>query len=292
MAASRDLVSDIVTCPICMELFEKPKSLPCLHTFCLKCLEGHCRDTLPGDEALCPVCRQKFIIPTNGLTELSNNFAIQSLVDARLTTSDVMMAGVPRCETCAEEDTRDDTGVPQATVYCTYCNRKLCERCGVPHLKLKGGPQNVVLLGRDMETNINKARHTYCAKHSDEQVKLYCINCKKNICLVCSAVEHDEHKRQVISEAADRLANEVDTTSKSVASRISDVRKQIVELGKRNRDFMDLTKQLETEIKKKGDEIKAMIESQVNGLLAELESVKGEACKAAACCEKRVSRCT
>jgi len=109
MAASRDLtsrVTDLATCPICLELFDKPKSLPCLHTFCLKCLEGHCRDNEPEDEVPCPLCRKKFKIPKEGLAGLLSNFFVKSLVDVRKTSSDVV-APVP-CEVCLAEYDDDD----------------------------------------------------------------------------------------------------------------------------------------------------------------------------------------
>jgi len=53
-SVTKDL-TDLTTCPICLELFDNPKSLPCLHAFCLKCLQEHFKDKNPRDEAQCPI---------------------------------------------------------------------------------------------------------------------------------------------------------------------------------------------------------------------------------------------
>ena len=45
-----------MTCPVCFESYDNPKTLPCLHSFCLKCIEP--------DEISCPACR---ITADNGM---------------------------------------------------------------------------------------------------------------------------------------------------------------------------------------------------------------------------------
>jgi len=80
-------ITDLTTCPICLELFDNPKSLPCLHAFCLKCLQEHFKDKNPSDEAQCPICRKEFQIPSHGVDGLQHNFFIQQLVDVRKASS-------------------------------------------------------------------------------------------------------------------------------------------------------------------------------------------------------------
>lgn len=42
-------------CPLCHEMFVNPRLLPCLHTFCKRCLENL---VVPRSSALsCPACR-------------------------------------------------------------------------------------------------------------------------------------------------------------------------------------------------------------------------------------------
>jgi len=105
MATAASVITDLTTCPICLEVFDNPKSLPCLHAFCLKCLERHFRDERPGYEVPCPLCKKEFEIPSDGLSGLQHHFFIQRLVDARKAVSEESN-GV-RCEVCLEESGGD-----------------------------------------------------------------------------------------------------------------------------------------------------------------------------------------
>jgi len=58
-------------CAICLDDIISPRLLPCIHAFCLECLEGYCRslDRLAGDDVPCPQCRTEFNIPKNGVAD-------------------------------------------------------------------------------------------------------------------------------------------------------------------------------------------------------------------------------
>jgi len=72
-------VDDMTECPICNELFTDPRVLPCIHTFCLKCLENYGKDRPPGDDMPCPLCRKEFTIPDDGLSGIQKDFFMEPL---------------------------------------------------------------------------------------------------------------------------------------------------------------------------------------------------------------------
>jgi len=122
-------VDDITQCLICLEEFDSPRSLPCLHSFCLRCLQGYYGGEMPGAMAQCPACREEFTIPQNGMEGLRVNFMLQKLIDAK----HVSRAANP-CEVCSS-----DEQFVCATVLCVDCDQKLCERCSLPHKKMRRG---------------------------------------------------------------------------------------------------------------------------------------------------------
>ena len=77
-----ELIQRFCTCPICLEELRNAKALPCLHTFCLQCLNDYWNDKAVGQNVVCPTCRNTLCIPANGLDDLPTNYIVQSLVEA------------------------------------------------------------------------------------------------------------------------------------------------------------------------------------------------------------------
>ena len=64
-ANHRQDLKSLLECSICLETFDEPRTLPCLHSFCKKCLENFV-DGKRDDELNCPVCRTKFALNKEG----------------------------------------------------------------------------------------------------------------------------------------------------------------------------------------------------------------------------------
>ncbi|TTH23534.1 Tripartite motif-containing protein 2 [Bagarius yarrelli] len=64
---------------ICLDRYHKPKVLPCLHTFCQRCLQSFV--PVHSQTLSCPVCRQTSVLPEKGVAALQSNFFITDLID-------------------------------------------------------------------------------------------------------------------------------------------------------------------------------------------------------------------
>ena len=280
MATTASVTVDLTTCPICLEMFDNPKSLPCLHAFCLKCLQGHFKDMCLGDEVPCPLCRKEFEIPDDGLEGLQHHFIVQRLVDIRKVQSSAEIVGMP-CEVCVEESDKGSTEVPPATTYCVDCNQKLCDQCSRPHRKMKGGGHQVKPLGAEVEQELIQLRGSSCDKHEDKQVELYCHDCKENICLMCSAVKHRNHNSIEISEVSEDFRLRILDDGKQIQSAINAVREQSPQTKQVASEFHSKLEDMKTKILAIGEEVKHSVDRRVNDMLMELQSVMSESAKQA-----------
>jgi len=164
MATAAAVADDLTTCPICCEVFDVPKALPCLHAFCLKCLQGHFKDKRPGDEVPCPMCRKAFQIPSDGLAGLQHHFIIERLVDIQKASSSELEEG-PLCDVCLYESEQHFGVIRTATTYCVDCKLKLCDPCSRPHRR--GSAHLLIPLGAEVEQELNQRR----GKHKDKRNK-------------------------------------------------------------------------------------------------------------------------
>ncbi|CAG2257275.1 TRIM2_3 [Mytilus edulis] len=81
-----------LSCSICLQCYNQPKALPCLHTFCEGCIEDYIKKfTGTGNQGSvqfpCPICRLEVTLPEGGVSAFPYNHLITSLKDTILSSS-------------------------------------------------------------------------------------------------------------------------------------------------------------------------------------------------------------
>ncbi|XP_078578173.1 E3 ubiquitin-protein ligase TRIM32-like [Branchiostoma floridae x Branchiostoma japonicum] len=110
-----------LTCSICLELFTKPKVLPCGHIFCQDCIQDHGSRRVPFQ---CPNCRQQVRLPLQGVAGLPDSHLATSLCErlqnqATLSTRKQPQSG-NRCSFHPSDEVRQ---------YCKQCKVPICNEC-------------------------------------------------------------------------------------------------------------------------------------------------------------------
>ena len=225
----------------------------------------------------CPMCRKPFKIPSDGLGGLQHHFFIQHLVDARNVSS--KSTDEVGCEVCLEENEGSSEEISTATVYCIDCRQKLCERCSRPHRRWAGGAHQLKPLGAELEQELIQLRGSYCEKHNDKQVELYCHDCNENICVLCFAVKHRNHNSGEIREVAGSLRPKIDENDQQILSSISAVRQQVEKVKQDALAFACKIEDAEKALIKAGEAVKRLVDNHVGECILELQSVKADSAK-------------
>ena len=187
-------------CPLCIEMVKNPKTLPCLHSFCLECLDKHANFARRQLKTIikCPVCQTSFQIPeTDTFDYLPSSFHLNRLVDVLALEDGSVQA--QRCNSCDENNT--------ATCYCFVCQNFLCEACFQAHQRLKAsrGHRNVLidkLQAQDVQDLIHRPAMCSQQYHEDQPLEFYCEDCKVLICHKCTVVSHNRHTMTDTQKAA------------------------------------------------------------------------------------------
>ena len=193
-----DNLHEEVSCSVCMCKFTDPKQLPCLHSFCLHCLNGIQRTSANPNVIACPECRQKFRVPGNGnLQALPTNFRINSLLDV-LAIKECNTSGV-KCGNCDKKS--------EHSFYCFQCCAFWCDDCIGLHNGIRANKEHHALAlkdfqDEDFENILN--RPAFCGKpgHEKKELEFFCKSCEVAICYSCVATVHDGHPKILLDEAA------------------------------------------------------------------------------------------
>ena len=132
-AASAGPYDHLLICAICQELFDDPRSLPCVHSFCFKCLREALKDVQPGDDVTCPACKRTSAMPKGGVGELPRNFILEEIRMADVGKVVEADLSPPLCDNCK---LTDRTRKKPAVKYCQECRQQLCVDCENDHSRL------------------------------------------------------------------------------------------------------------------------------------------------------------
>ncbi|XP_070561622.1 uncharacterized protein [Ptychodera flava] len=190
----KSLKEEMLTCQLCFEVYKTPKLLSCQHSFCEHCLERWVQTN--HGRLVCPCCRQHVSLPVGGVKGLPPNRVISHFFDYidRSKRKAAESQGVP-CETCSSKN---------ADRRCIECSQYLCGRCSTVHSKGKMTRKHRIMSIEDFETEkltnpTIEQPETYCEKHSDAAIEVFCQTCETCVCVKCALTEHPNPTHQYVS---------------------------------------------------------------------------------------------
>lgn len=209
-----------VSCPQCSQCYSDPRFLPCLHIFCAGCLEQLAtaspsshkdEDATPEQNdpvteqaksgaLACPVCGKEFQLPPNGTKGFQTALAMAELVKS--------YQFIKRYNSSPSREVKCDQCDMKAVEYCYMCSKFACDICSGIHKRWRHFIGHRVVSLDDLENDPAKVKAlsaacevwSYCPKHHDEKLKLYCDTCQEFICCDCTVKSHKEHSYEFVTE--------------------------------------------------------------------------------------------
>ncbi|XP_050003860.1 transcription intermediary factor 1-alpha isoform X2 [Alexandromys fortis] len=284
------------TCAVCHQNIQSraPKLLPCLHSFCQRCLPAPQRYLMLTAPALgsaetpppAPVPAPAPGSPAGG----PSPFATQ--------------VGVIRCPVCSQECAerhiidnffvKDTTEVPSSTVeksnqvctscednaeangFCVECVEWLCKTCIRAHQRVKFTKDHTVRQKEEVSpeaVGVTSQRPVFCPFHKKEQLKLYCETCDKLTCRDCQLLEHKEHRYQFIEEAFQNQKGIIDTLITKLMEKTKYIKYTGNQIQNRIIEVNQNQKQVEQDIKVAIFTLMVEINKKGKALLHQLESL-------------------
>ena len=247
-----------VSCSVCMTKFTDPKQLPCLHSFCLHCLQRIQQTRGIRETISCPECRQNFRVPGDGdLNALPTNIRINSLLDV-LAIKECNTSGV-KCGNC---DKRSGE-----SYYCFQCCSFWCGDCISLHNGIRANKEHHALALKDFQDrdfeNILK-RTTFCAKpgHEKKELELFCKVCEVVICSTCALTDHEGHAKMSLELAANERKLRIQAAIESQQRRAQTKMNKIAKLDENCVKVQEYAARVKSEVQQFVDNIIATIEEK------------------------------
>ncbi|XP_068125800.1 E3 ubiquitin-protein ligase TRIM33 isoform X2 [Hyperolius riggenbachi] len=267
------------TCAVCKQSLQsrdsEPKLLPCLHSFCRRCLpepERQLSVPLPGGNngdiqqvgvIRCPVCRQEC-----RQIDLVDNYFVKDTSESPSSTDEKSEQVCTSCEDNAS-----------AVGFCVECGEWLCKTCIEAHQRVKFTKDHIITKKEDVSSESVGAsgqRHVFCPIHKQEQLKLFCETCDRLTCRDCQLLEHKEHRYQFLEEAFENQKGAIESLLVKLLEKKNYVHFAATQVQNRIKEVNETNKRVEQEIKVAIFTLINEINKKGKSLLLQLENVTKE----------------
>jgi len=256
---------DVTVCALCEKQLCAAKLLPCLDSFCLKCLEELAPDVEPGDDLTCPSCEAIFRIPDAGLSALPANSFVDNLLRIRRTREGEKDV---ECDVCSAEA---DKSIP-VTSYCLDCCQNMCEQCSSYHVKFSSTKEHrVIPRGEEESSSVRVEDADWCDRHGNRRQELYCRECEAPICVKCYTEKHNSHTCSDVGTVAEEFREQMQKNVEEMEQLTIESHAEERDLRRARDDILVQVTEAEFSVQKRREELISCVERDTNELMNELQ---------------------
>ena len=256
-----------VSCSVCTNIYTDPKQLPCLHSFCLHCLNQWHRTSHGRDTIRCPKCQALSRVPDSGdLKDLPTSFYLNGLID---------VLAIRECKTSQVKCGNCDKSSSESS-YCFHCCAFYCQECVIGHNIMKNYKDHRVLALKEFQDKDYEdlmKRPALCPKedHNKEELKYFCKTCEMPVCQICVTLDHGGHNMKLIKEEAKIQKSEMRSFLEKQRCNLQAKMKTVNQLDEEFAKLMQQGEDVKRDVQRFVDNLVAVIEAKKQNILSSLE---------------------
>ena len=209
-----------IMCRVCGKQYSYPKTLSCLHSFCISCLRSLSTLDSKGTKVVCPTCKMESLVPDNDFEAFPEAFHIKREIQLYEFLQKANGRIEIACEKCSNKTVK-------AASYCPDCSKFICDLCVTIHRSWPEFQSHKVLSLAKLRSSSGdhipeKIEPLVCVVHTKE-CTIFCETCQEQICHECIIKAHRDHHYNLAHDAA---VKHKESLSSSLST-IEDIPKQL-----------------------------------------------------------------
>ncbi|XP_033728951.1 putative tripartite motif-containing protein 75 [Pecten maximus] len=225
-------VEDQITCTICLEVFQDPKALPCLHTFCRKCISsyiiGKNLRSRRNKEFACPICRRHVHMsahvrnnPEVWTDQLENNHVICSMIEAYNTQRE------------KSDEICKDHPKNKLDFFCVDHAKHICSSCRHKHRRCK----NVITREEASEGNKSNQNESPVQKGEKEHIDSLLQQCNS----IEDMIDRRRNNLEVLDQSEQHMREEVESMKRKINELINQHQEKTNDSSRERAEVSDQT---------------------------------------------------
>lgn len=278
MASVDDIeVEEFIKCGICFQIFNSPRYLPCLHTFCESCLSEHIKSSATTENCTktpskifpCPLCKTDVLAPNPAIypEEWVGTFPFNHLM-VTIMDKQKLKNNAKSCDPCFARKLGKT-----AIAWCCACGEALCENCEEFHRSMKISRDHKIFKIEEIASEQPFiTTQEYCEEHRDKKIETFCFDHNKPCCYACMTLYHRKCDRvTTLDEAATDVRKKTELADckeqmKSIETKLDELylatESNIKDLNNQKEGIEKELKALRVEINRHLDDLESLLQEE------------------------------